>query len=54
MVKLFYTTCTYISADLEHYAIVRVKVGKRGVNMCERVQASPIGFPLYANWATKD
>ena len=42
MVKLFYTT--YISADLEHYEIVLVKVGKCCVNMCERVQASQIGF----------
>ena len=25
---------------------IRVKVGKRGVNMCERVQASQIGFSI--------
>ena len=39
-------TILFYSADLEHYEIVRVKVGKRGVNtsMCERVQASQIGF----------
>ena len=30
MVKLFYTT--YISVDLAHHEICRVKVGKGGIN----------------------